>query len=276
MRNTVLTLLLGILLLSLSNANEQKSLLNKLESPVNLFLEAEGGFAKILHHTFQKGKSGTNFNYIDSGGQDILFPFYRLTAGVFLYDSHKIAFLYQPLSLETQTRYSSNTEIDQVIFPSGTPVKMTYNFPFYRTSYTYYFFNDSFILGAGLSFQLRNATIQFESGDGTRLAETRSLGPVPAINFDIGYRFEESFFVSLDATGFYASSAILNGAAYAFEGSILDASFRFGYEMNSNIDAFINMRFLGGTANGQRGDDDASFTTNYLAIFAITGGVTLG
>jgi hypothetical protein len=48
----------------------------------------------------------------------------------------------------------------------------------------------------------------------------------------------------------YASSAFINGADFEFEGSILDASLRVGYQLRNNIEIFGNIRFFGGTSKG--------------------------
>lgn len=38
---------------------------------------AEVGFTSVLAHQIQLGNSGTNFDYVKAGGQDVLFPTFR-------------------------------------------------------------------------------------------------------------------------------------------------------------------------------------------------------
>ncbi len=41
---------------------------------------AEFGFLNVLSHKIQFGKSGTKFDYVENGGQDVLFPATRFSA----------------------------------------------------------------------------------------------------------------------------------------------------------------------------------------------------
>lgn len=46
----------------------------------------------------------------------------------------------------------------------------------------------------------------------------QNVGPVPSFVLNAKYRFDNSFYMSPDATGLYASSAVINGANFEFEG----------------------------------------------------------
>ena len=87
---------------------------------------------------------------------------------------------------------------------------------------------------------------------------------------------------AFDMTGIYASSAIFNGADFQFEGSILDASLRFGAKFTEIADVFLNVRFLGGSASGvsqyarlEWSNSVSPETANYLALMSVTLGATL-
>jgi hypothetical protein len=97
-----------------------------------------------------------------------------------------------------------------VTFPAGTNLDLVYGFPFYRVSYIYNFnITDSFSLGAGLALQMSNTSIVFEAQDGTGLSISQNLEPVPAVLLTGKCIFPGGFYLSIDLTGLYASSAII-------------------------------------------------------------------
>jgi hypothetical protein len=107
---------------------------------------------------------------------------------------------------------------------------------------------------------------------------------VPILKVRGEYRFEDAAipgaFVGLEADGFYASSAFFNGADFDFSGSIFDASLRAGFAPANGMEVFLNVRGLGGGANGTRPDADRVFWTQsrsgYTDNFLTTLSVTLG
>ena len=246
-------------------------------------LSYEKGFLKILYHTIRIGETGSLFNYISQGGQEILFPFERYAADLYLFGANKISFLYQPLTLNTESHFYEDVIIDGLTFPAGVNASMKYGFPFYRTTYAYQFKLAPFLeLGAGLALQLRNASIIFSSADGSILTSSQNLGPVPALHINLKYNDKGGFFAYFEATGIYASSAIINGANFAFEGSLLDTSLRAGMNLKTLASAFINIRFVGGTAKGTSqypnekwSESRERFTENYLALLCLSLGVKL-
>jgi hypothetical protein len=96
--------------------------------------------------------------------------------------------------------------------------------------------------------QIRNASIVFKSiaGTATELYVSQNLGLVPALAIYSQYRFPFGLVLTADIAGIYASSAFFNGADFEFEGSILDASLRMGYELPNGLELFGNVRFFGG------------------------------
>ena len=274
-----------ILLALLAFAAPAQNLLNQNDGPIELELVGETGFVAVLAHTIQVGESGTPFNYRTEGGQEILFPISRLTAEVTAADRHTVILLYQPLEIATQVRFDAARTIDQTTFQADEGVNVTYSFPFYRVSYLYDFAAaNNLELAAGLSLQLRNASVRFVSvnGDQNDIAVSQDLGPVPIIKVRGEYRFDESAipgaFLGLEADGFYASSAFINGASYDFSGSIYDVSLRAGFMPRPGVDVFANVRALGGGASGTRPDDARDFwsqsesgsTDNFLSTLSLT------
>ena len=285
MKKLILSLL-AILLAVTAFAGGFGTLLNPQGRPLKIFFEVETGLVGVLNHTYQSGKSDEgayNFDFVKEGGQDVLFPFDRYTAGLTLNEKHRIGLLYQPLTVVTNVTFREDVMIDSVTFTSGTPMEIKYGFPFYRFTYAYQFVqNDKWVLSGGLALQARNASIVFKELSGDQMTVSQNVGPVPAIYLGGRYTTPCGAYVSLDATGLYASSAIINGATFSFEGSVLDASLRAGYPLRKGLDVFANLRFLGGTAKGESeyvertwSETTQAYTENILATTAFTIGLTI-
>lgn len=248
---------------------------------------AELGTIKVLANRLQFGEEGTPFDYVSQGGQEILFPYKRATAELTFVDRHDVVFLYQPLTVETQTRIpadlGTDVSIDVVDFAPGTALDLKYGFDFWRVSYLFRLVNGGgWNVGLGLSLQLRNASIVFQSTDGEQITVNQNLGPVPIVKARAEYRFDSGFFVGTEVDGFYATSAFINGADFSFEGSILDASIRAGLPIVERADAFVNVRFLGGTAKGTSQYEERfwtegkeRYTENILSTLSLSLGARL-
>jgi hypothetical protein len=285
MKKQIFTLLVAFLVLAVP-AFAENTLLNRHEGSVKVFFEVETGLFGVLAHTYQSGslaEGAYNFDFVSEGGQDILFPFERYVAGLRINDKHKIGLLYQPLTVVTNVTFRDDVMIDSVMFSSGTPMEIKYGFPFYRFTYSYSFVkNDNLELAAGVALQARNASIVFKEISGGQMTVSQNVGPVPAINLYGKYTFNNGFYMSLDATGLYASSSLINGASFTFEGAILDASLRAGYPLLEGLDVFTNLRYLGGTAKGESEyvertwtEPTESYTSNVLSTMSFTLGISV-
>ncbi|MBN2352243.1 MAG: hypothetical protein JXD23_06690 [Spirochaetales bacterium] len=254
------------------------TLLNDDDRWFHVSLTAEAGFLGVLGHTIQFGTTGTEFDYVADGGQNVLFPFTRFAAEINLFRRHSVVLLIQPLDIVTNAVLSAPVTVYGETFAAGTPMDLTYGFTFYRFSYLFYFINDEHgELAAGLSLQIRNASIRFESSNGAQAVVTQNIGPVPILKVRGRYIFPCGFFVGAEADGFYASSAIFNGADYPFEGAIVDASVFAGWRLSSGIEAFINIRYLGGGARGTERNPDVGdgYTNNWLHTMSFSLGLTV-
>lgn len=275
----------GIMILIFGGSAFSDMLINDDDAWYQLGLNYELGFVKVLKHTLQIGKGSTNFDYVRQGGQEILFPFQRLSLDLSLAKRHSLTFLYQPLTIETETRLKEAVTIDDITFdPETTPgLTLKYGFPFWRLSYLYHLFPIRGLdLGLGISLQLRNASIVFKGTDGTGLTVSQNLGPVPILKLKARYDFASGPFIATEVDGFYASSRFFNGADFEFEGSILDASLRGGIRLKNSLDAFANIRVLGGSAAGTSeyprenwSDSVSNHTANYLTTLTMTFGFTM-
>lgn len=247
------------------------------------FMEAEAGFLKVLAHSYQSGSSGTDFNFVTSGGQEILFPVSRYTVGVRIGERHLFSALYQPLNLETTVQFRDDVVIDGVTFNSGSAMDLKYGFSFWRFSYGYDLVpGETFDVRVGGALQLRNASIVFARSDGTQTVVSQNLGPVPAIFTSLRWTADSGTVLGFDATGIYASSAFFNGADFNFEGSLLDSSVRVEFPVSDRVSAYVSLRVLGGTARGTSGYADRywtqsmeDYTNNRLATVSLTSGVKI-
>ena len=220
------------------------------------------------------GNDGTKFDYIDEGGQDVLFPYSRLTAELNFVDKHNLIFLIQPFDLQTKTLLKQDIVVDSLKFPEGTPIELRYGFTFYRISYLYDFVKaKKNELALGLSLQLRNATISFASTDGSLFRINENVGPVPIFKFRGKYTSNSGVWIGSEIDGFYASGKYITGSENDFVGSILDASLRVGFDLTDYFDSFLNVRYLGGGARGTEEDNPGpgdGFTDNWLHTMAIS------
>lgn len=252
-----------------------------LERPpkVEWSLSAEIGMLVVASHIVQLSNDGSRFDYRDDGGQDVLFPFFRLSTDLKIKGRHTLVFLYQPLKLSGETVLSEDTVFDGVVFPAGTALDSTYGFPFWRVSYLYDFLRrrgDEASLGFGL--QIRNATITFTSADGTLRADRRDVGPVPLLKFRGRWLFDSGVWWGTEIDGIYAPISVINGSDEEITGALLDASLRVGYDFTKRVSAFFNVRYLGGGAEGTDSDPDPpgdGFTKNWLHFVTVSLGFEL-
>jgi hypothetical protein len=255
------------------------SWLNNPDNTFEVHLSTEMGFVGVLKHTIQFGKQGTKFSYVADGGQDVLFPFRRMSAELHLKPRHAIILLYQPLDIRTETYLTKPLVLDTDTFPAGTPMNLRYGFDFYRVSYQYDFWPEpDRELAVGLSLQVRDASISFVPKNGSNARVYDDLGPVPILRFRGRLPVTGSSWVGTEVDGFYAQGKVVTGSTNvesSFRGAILDASLRYGLSLNQSVDAFINARYIGGGASGQqatpqyRGD---GYTDNWLGTISLSVG----
>ncbi|MFT5686882.1 MAG: hypothetical protein ACI8RZ_007839 [Myxococcota bacterium] len=268
----------SILLASLSaeaaTPTPPQSWLNNEDRAYAVHLSAEVGALLPVSHKIQFDKDGTYFDYVRYGGQDNLFPFLRFSADLDLGDRHTVVFLYQPLSLESTVSLEEELVVDGAVFAAGTPMDLRYGFDFVRASWMYDLQPErKKEFAVGLSLQIRNATIDFRSADGTLQRSNRDIGPVPILKTRIRQPVGETAWWGLELDGFYAPVSYLNGDNNEVVGAILDASGRYGLTLNSGIDTFLNLRYLGGGAVGI--DDDSTgpgdgYTRNWLHFASLS------
>jgi len=235
----------------------------------------ELGGLSPLYHRLQFGRDGTYFDYVKDGGQDVIFPFARLSMDLAM-GRHRVVFLYQPLQLDTQVVLPRAVTVDGLTFPAETPLDLRYGFPFYRLSYLYEVSTSPRLsIQLGGSLQIRDATITFSSADGRTRRTNRDVGPVPALKARLEYTTVTGWFTGFDIDGFYAPVKYLNGGKSDVTGAIVDASARAGYNFSPSVAGFLNVRWLGGGAEGTSEPEDFSdgYTRNWLHFLIVSLGV---
>ncbi|MBN2193339.1 MAG: hypothetical protein JW751_11035 [Polyangiaceae bacterium] len=236
-------------------------------------LGAELGFLSALHHTVQFSKDGSRIDYVKDAGQDVLFPFARLGAELFLRERTAITFVYQPLKLVTQEVAPRDLTIDDEFFTQGTPMTFTYGFPFWRAGIARDVLRSprhDLWLGGGL--QIRDATIEFASRDGEQLVTNRNVGPVPLLRAAGRVTFPSGRFLEGEVDGFYAPIKYINGADTDVEGAVVDLSVRGGTPIAEVGEVFLNLRYFGGGADGTGSDDGPGdgYTSNWLHFLTLS------
>jgi hypothetical protein len=241
-------------------------------------LSLEAGFLAPVSHTIQYGKNGTRFDYVDEGGQDTLFFFARLSAELHLARRHAIIFLYQPLDLRGDVTLRRDVLIDEQLFASGTALNLRYGFDFYRLSYLYDLARrPGREVALGGSLQIRNAAIVFSTPDGSLRRSYRNIGPVPTLKARLLFRTRPGFFYGGEIDFMYAPVKYLNGGRSDVQGAIVDASLRAGYRFRPGTDLFVNLRYLGGGAEGTSPSAETlgdGWVSNWLHFMTVSLGVT--
>jgi hypothetical protein len=263
---------------SLAMAQSSDSLQKAEKKDFEFRAVAELGFLAVLSHKVQFGQNGTYFDYKKDGGQNVLFPVGRLSLELDIKERNTFILLYQPLTIQTQVLLNEDLIVDDLVFPANSSVDLLYNFPFYRISYLRELLPNKpkFDLAVGGSVQLRNATITFESTDGERFRTNRDVGVVPALKVRSRYNLSELVYLELEADGIYAPISYLNGSDNEVKGAILDASIRSGLKVTDNINAFLNLRYLGGGAVGTSEDEPGpgdGYVKNWLHFMTVTTGI---
>ncbi|MFT4626607.1 MAG: hypothetical protein ACI8PZ_005284 [Myxococcota bacterium] len=250
------------------------SILNDPDRGWQLEPAVELGFLAPLSHKIQFGRDGTYFNYIQDGGQDNLFFVTRWSLDLRI-DRHTVTVLYQPLTLKTSTEVTRPLVFDNVRFGKGGGLESVYGFDFYRGSWTWDLLpDDDAELGLGASLQIRNATIGFTSADGEQRTTNRDIGPVPIIKLRGRWDGEVGFW-GFEADGFYAPIKYINGGNSDVVGAIADLSIRAGLKANRGVEPFLNLRYLGGGAEGTSSNPDPGkdgYVRNWLHFATLTVG----
>lgn len=253
--------------------------LNNPARNVALRLNLELGTVGVVRHTVQFSQDGSEVDYVQEGGQNNLFFFARISAELELFRRHTFILLYQPIDLRTEQVLSRDLRIDQLTFPSGTPVNFRYGFDFYRFNYQFDFLRSRrHELAIGVGLQIRNAAISFTSVDGTLRRVNNDIGVVPLLHLRARATFQNGVFIGTEIDGLYARGSVITGSLYEFEGAILDASLRVGLSVTRFMETYLNLRYLGGGAQGYSPEDPPpgdGYTNNWLHTVITSIGFTL-
>ena len=281
----ILAAVLGLAAVAAPVAAQDYGFFNSPESFFGFESSVEVGFLGFFYHKIQLSQTGTYFDYVADGGQDVWFPFRRLSGDVLLGKRHRLVFLVQPIDIRTEVLLSSPLTIDGETFPADTSMELRYGFDFYRLSYLYDLLkNPKNELAVGASLQIRDAVIVFapKTDPTYDLREETDVGPVPALKFRAKYYLNDFVWLGSEIDGIYAAGRGVTGSTDVstdFVGAIVDASLRAGFTPRPPVDVFLNLRYIGGGAEGTQTDDpgglDNGYTKNWLHAFSVSLGVTV-
>jgi hypothetical protein len=257
----------------------EDSILNSSDRSWTIEPTWELGSLAVLQNNIQLGKDGTAFDYVADGGEDNLFAYQRFETNFRYKERHSFVFLYQPLTLETTQEASTDLKFDLVTFSEGTPMEYKYGFDYTRATYMYDVTSsmDSEI-SFGVGLQMRNATLDFRSADGTLADSNRDIGPVPLVTSRGRFGIDAQRWWGYDMAGAYAPIKYLNGDVSDVVGALLDASVRGGFVFSKGTDVFINLRYVGGGAEGTESepiDGKDGFVENWIQVVSLSLGVSV-
>lgn len=266
MRTFATVVVVTLALPSLAFADEEPAPAPATETPAyHVRAIAEGGFLAPAYNVGAFGPGATRFDFLRDGGQRTLSFYTRWSAELGLGERHTLVFLYQPLEIESTFTPDREVRERGAVLPAGKPARAVFGFPFYRFSYLYDLLpeNDA-ELALGFTGQIRNASITFETLDGTSSGTARSVGFVPAAKVRGRLRWASGAWAGFEVDGIYAPIQVINGSDNTTTGAIIDANLRAGVRVDACADVFANARWLGG---GATNDDPADPTKNWLHFF---------
>lgn len=260
---------------------------------IDIRLVAESGFLGVVDHRIRFSGDDRSFRYHEEGGQDVLFPFLRLSAELTTAQRHTVVFLYQPLALETRVKMPDDLRIGGVEFQGGN-LDLLYSFPFYRLSYLFRVgfgganppnreiegarsraVAGSWYLDLGGSLQIRNANTVFQARGGAEsegFFRSAGTGLVPLLKARMRYDLSHGFWLGAELDGIYAPVSYINGSDNDTVGALLDAALRVGYTVSDRLDTFFNVRYLGG---GAANKDPGDYSVNWLNVVTVSLGASL-
>ncbi|HLL53151.1 MAG TPA: hypothetical protein VK447_06390 [Myxococcaceae bacterium] len=204
-------------------------------------VDYETGPVRIFQNDGRYGENGTLYTATDVGQTQTLFPAMRMTVDLRFSPKHEVVLLYAPLELNTRATLAQPFQFRGTLFPSG-PVAHRYLFDGYRASYLYGLLTDGPLkLQVGGSFQIRNASVEFATLDGTLFDRETDIGLVFAFKARLRYDHSSGLWAMLDADGFSSFGLGVKGAIY-------DVALTLGLPLTPSADLFFRLRYLGGGA----------------------------
>ena len=262
-----------------SPGNPRESLINPENSPWELRPSMELGFVAPLANRIVLGKEGSDFDYLTEGGEDNLFRYQRYEINFIHKHKHNLMMIFQPLDITSTDVLRKDTQFDSVLFPKDTPMLFRYGFDFYRLTYAKNIIRDEHkTISVGMAMQVRNATIDFRSQNGELQNSSRDIGPVPLLYVAGNFETGTNIWFATEATGSYAPIKYINGASSDVVGALLDASVRGGLHLKHKSDAYVNLRYIGGGAEGTDNTPDPGkdgYVENWLHFVSFSAGVRL-
>ena len=229
--------------------------LNRPDSAVALRARLELGALGVLAHRIRYGET-SRVDYRRDADQDTLFFFMRMSAELELRARHTLVFLYQPLTLNTESVLRRELTIGEVVLPARTPVRFGYGFDFYRIAYQYDVYADARReLAFGAGFQIRNARVSFVPSDGERGFTQTNLGFVPLLRVRGRYVFDNALFLEGEVDGWVSPVPTQGRDGEQALGAIADAALRVGLSVRKWSEAFLTLRYLGGGFRGEGSED---------------------
>jgi hypothetical protein len=101
---------------------------------------------------------------------------------------------------------------------------------------------------------------------------------VPLLKFRGRWTFDSGVWWGTEIDGIYAPISGINGSDEKITGALLDASLRVGYDFLKRVSGFLNVRYLGGGAQGtQKNPSPPSdgYTKNWLHFITVSLGFEL-
>jgi hypothetical protein len=192
-------------------------------------------------------ETGTTFSFTDDFEIQVpVFPF-RLKAAYTIAERNHIIALFAPLSIFYEGNAPFDIQFQQTLFQQGEFIRGFYKFNSYRLTYRRDFIrNERFLLGAGFTAKIRDATVRLQSDN--QSGQKDDLGFVPLINLLVAYKFD-SWTLFLKGDGLFGGPGRAFDYVIAAEIPFTDflsakAGFRI-IEGGANVDEVYNFTLIG-------------------------------
>ncbi len=191
-------------------------------------------------------EGGTKFDMLDLIGTDIN-PYYRIYAYATLAERHTFRLLFAPLSVTGTGQLPMDTFFENATFSGNENIRGTYQFNNFRFTYRYTFLdNDSWTLGAGPAFLIRDAKVRLRQNNLDE--ENTDLGFVPLIHLYTKKKFNDRLSLILDGETLFGpqgrATDVWLGLSYNVSDSFtLQSGYRI-LEGGADVDQVFNFSWI--------------------------------
>ncbi|MGM0442000.1 MAG: hypothetical protein ACQEQC_06245 [Elusimicrobiota bacterium] len=219
----------------------------------NTYFEAGPAFSAYSDISIPRD-SANEFSFVDNFSPDPVLS-YRLETSWRFKENYGITAVVAPLTVTGSGAFDRDIDFAGETFSAGEDIdEARYRFDSYRLRFRYYFMNDSFFKGLGLTAKIRDAEISLESD--LKKATKTNTGFVPIINFLMEWDLAPDWYLTVDGDALFSKF-----------GRAEDILVSLKYDLSDKSSVNLGYRFLEG---GSDVEEVYSFSLFNYAVAGIT------